>query len=175
MITEKDIIEVLDGYFYPDKIDIYLNGAVVTIRTSFREVPVMMVFNLARDKTVGPMELFSHRIVCANERYREKVEMLYYWDTDLIEEVGQLMIDKYKEYKEQEEINRQIIENDQILQKLKELKGKMKYKIKITETLEREVTVEASNRAEAIEKVDEAYRMEKIVLDSSDYVSYAVD
>lgn len=50
----------------------------------------------------------------------------------------------------------------------------MKHKVVITEILKRTVEVEATSRDEAWEKVDEQYRAEKIVLDSSDFDSYDI-
>lgn len=46
----------------------------------------------------------------------------------------------------------------------------MKYKIKVQETLERIVEVEASSIDEARDKVEEMYNNEEIVLDYSDFV-----
>lgn len=46
----------------------------------------------------------------------------------------------------------------------------MKYKIEITETLQRQVDVEAINSDEAFRKVISTYRKQDIVLDSNDYV-----
>lgn len=47
----------------------------------------------------------------------------------------------------------------------------MRYKIKVQETLERIVEVEASSIDEARDKVEEMYNNEEIVLDYSDFVS----
>lgn len=49
-----------------------------------------------------------------------------------------------------------------------------KFKVSITETLIREVIVEAENPADAINKVDEMYRNEDIVLDYDDFVDAEV-
>ena len=46
----------------------------------------------------------------------------------------------------------------------------MRYKIKVQETLERIVEVEASSIDEARDKVEEMYNNEEIVLDYSDFV-----
>ena len=46
----------------------------------------------------------------------------------------------------------------------------MKYKIKVQETLERIVEVEASSIDEARDKVEEMYNNEEIVLDYCDFV-----
>lgn len=46
----------------------------------------------------------------------------------------------------------------------------MRYKIKVQETLERIVEVEASSIDEARGKVEEMYNNEEIVLDYSDFV-----
>ncbi len=51
----------------------------------------------------------------------------------------------------------------------------MKYTVKIQEILERNIEVEASSTEEAWDIVDEMYRTEKIVLDSSDYVGYDME
>lgn len=50
-----------------------------------------------------------------------------------------------------------------------------KFKVSITETLTREVVVEAENPADAINKVDEMYRNEDIVLDYNDFEDYEVN
>ena len=47
----------------------------------------------------------------------------------------------------------------------------MKFDITVTETLSRKVTVETENYDEALEKVEEMYDNEEIVLDSSDFLS----
>jgi hypothetical protein len=44
----------------------------------------------------------------------------------------------------------------------------MKYKIQITETLQRIIEVESSSKLEALKKVVNDYRRERIVLDSDD-------
>lgn len=43
------------------------------------------------------------------------------------------------------------------------------YRVVITETLQRTVYIDAKSAEEAKDKVEEHYRNEKIVLDSSDY------
>lgn len=50
-----------------------------------------------------------------------------------------------------------------------------KFKVSITETLHREVIVEAENSADAINKVDEMYRDEDIVLDYNDFEDYEIN
>lgn len=50
-----------------------------------------------------------------------------------------------------------------------------KFKVSITETLTREVVVEAENPADAINKVDEMYCNEDIVLDYNDFEDYEVN
>lgn len=45
----------------------------------------------------------------------------------------------------------------------------MKFNITIIETLSREVTVDAENYDKALEKVEEMYDSQEIVLDSSDF------
>ena len=45
-----------------------------------------------------------------------------------------------------------------------------KYLVKITETLQKQITITASSREEAEQKVKEKYRNEEIVLDENDYV-----
>lgn len=47
---------------------------------------------------------------------------------------------------------------------------KRKFKIEITETLQRIVTVEANSVLEALNKVEEQYDNEEIVLDSNDFI-----
>lgn len=49
-----------------------------------------------------------------------------------------------------------------------------KFKVSITETLYKEVIVEAENPAEAVEKVDYMYCNEDIVLDYEDFVDAEV-
>lgn len=44
------------------------------------------------------------------------------------------------------------------------------YLVKITETLQKQITITASSREEAEQKVKEKYRNEEIVLDENDYV-----
>lgn len=50
----------------------------------------------------------------------------------------------------------------------------MKYKIEITETLQRIVEVEAENLSEAITTVCVDYKKGEIVLDDMDYVGYEI-
>ena len=45
-----------------------------------------------------------------------------------------------------------------------------KYLMEITETLQKQITITASSREEAEQKVKEKYRNEEIVLDENDYV-----
>lgn len=45
-----------------------------------------------------------------------------------------------------------------------------KYLVEITETLQKQITIIASSREEAEQKVKEKYRNEEIVLDENDYV-----
>ena len=45
-----------------------------------------------------------------------------------------------------------------------------KYLVEITETLQKQITITASSREEAEQKVKEKYRNEEIVLDDNDYV-----
>lgn len=47
---------------------------------------------------------------------------------------------------------------------------KRKFKIEITETLQRIVVVEADSVLEALNKVEEQYDNEEIVLDSNDFI-----
>lgn len=46
----------------------------------------------------------------------------------------------------------------------------MKYYVSVTETLNRVVSVSADSESEAIEKVKDAYCMNKIVLSGDDYL-----
>ena len=48
---------------------------------------------------------------------------------------------------------------------------KTKYKIRVSETLEKEVEIEANTEDIAIDIVKERYKKEEIVLDSDDFVS----
>ena len=45
-----------------------------------------------------------------------------------------------------------------------------KYLVEITETLQKQITITASSREEAEQKVKEKYRNEEIVLDENDYI-----
>lgn len=45
-----------------------------------------------------------------------------------------------------------------------------KFKIEITETLQRIIDIEANSLDDAVIEISEQYRNEKIVLDSSDYI-----
>lgn len=47
----------------------------------------------------------------------------------------------------------------------------MKFKVCITETLQRVIEVEAEDKDTAYDKADDMIKNEEIVLDSSDYVS----
>ena len=49
------------------------------------------------------------------------------------------------------------------------------FNIEITETLQRIVTIKANNESEAIDKVQELYDDEKIVLDYSDYIDTDIE
>ncbi len=50
-----------------------------------------------------------------------------------------------------------------------------KYKIEVTETLQRVVDIEANDYDEALTKIREQYRQEKIVLDWEDFVDVKID
>lgn len=50
-----------------------------------------------------------------------------------------------------------------------------KYRILITETLQKVVEVEADNFADAYDLVREKYEDEEIVLDSSDFIDYSIE
>lgn len=47
----------------------------------------------------------------------------------------------------------------------------MKIKVEITEILQRTVEVDAADINDAVEKVEELYKNEDIILDSSDYIT----
>ena len=51
----------------------------------------------------------------------------------------------------------------------------MTYVFEITETLQRQVEVEANSREEAFHKVSELYRIDNIVLDSRDFVDTSIE
>lgn len=51
----------------------------------------------------------------------------------------------------------------------------MKYKVQITETLQRIIEVEASSESEAILYVKEKYKKEDIVLNETDYIDTEFD
>lgn len=125
IITDKDIEAIIaEYYFHLVKVDVYLNGAVVAIQGKAYDCDFMLVFHPTRSKTTGPMDSYTYKIASPNPIVREKVDTEYYWNCNLIPEIGELMLKKYNAYKEQEEINRQILENDSILKKLDELKQK---------------------------------------------------
>ena len=46
----------------------------------------------------------------------------------------------------------------------------MKYKVEITETLQKTIEIEASDESEALIKVKELYRKEKVILDDTSYM-----
>ena len=50
-----------------------------------------------------------------------------------------------------------------------------KYKVEITEYLQKTITVEADNETDAVSKVEEDYNKEKIVLDSSDFIDKDIE
>lgn len=50
-----------------------------------------------------------------------------------------------------------------------------KFTIEITETLQKQVEVEAETYLDAIDKVDEMYKNEEIVLDHSDYIDHEIE
>ncbi len=50
-----------------------------------------------------------------------------------------------------------------------------KYKIKVTETLQRVIDVETENFDEALDKIRAEYKQEKIVLDWSDFIDVEFD
>uniref|UniRef100_UPI00402AA3B8 DpnD/PcfM family protein n=1 Tax=Thomasclavelia ramosa TaxID=1547 RepID=UPI00402AA3B8 len=45
-----------------------------------------------------------------------------------------------------------------------------KYLVEITETLQKQITINANSREEAEQKVRDKYKNEEIVLDESDYI-----
>lgn len=45
------------------------------------------------------------------------------------------------------------------------------YKIEITETLQRQIEVEASSKEEALKKIKEQYQNQEIVVNENDYVN----
>lgn len=47
----------------------------------------------------------------------------------------------------------------------------MKYIVEITETLQRQVEIEAENEIEALDKVDDMYKSCDIILDSEDFIN----
>ena len=52
---------------------------------------------------------------------------------------------------------------------------KMKYIIEITETLQRQIEVEAQNESEAIKLIKEKYKNEEIILSEQDFIDYEID
>ena len=51
-----------------------------------------------------------------------------------------------------------------------EVKPMQKYQVEINENLSRIIEVEAENENDAVSKIKELYKQEKIVLDSNDYL-----
>ena len=51
----------------------------------------------------------------------------------------------------------------------------MKYIIEITETLQRQIEVEAQNESEAIRIIKEKYKNEDIILTEQDFIDYEID
>ena len=51
----------------------------------------------------------------------------------------------------------------------------MLHNVEITETLQRVIPIEADNEYDAINKVRQLYKNEKIVLDSSDYIDTEIN
>ena len=51
----------------------------------------------------------------------------------------------------------------------------MKYIIEITETLQKQIEVEAQNESEAISLVKENYKHEEIILSEEDFIDYEID
>lgn len=46
----------------------------------------------------------------------------------------------------------------------------LKYKVEITETLQKEVEVEADNKVDALHKVMKMYKNEEVILDDNDFI-----
>ena len=51
----------------------------------------------------------------------------------------------------------------------------MKYIIEITETLQRQIEVEAQNESEAINLIKEKYKNEEIILSEEDFIDSEID
>ena len=51
----------------------------------------------------------------------------------------------------------------------------MKYDVEITEYLQRTISIEAKNESDAVDKVEEMYDKEEIVLDSSDFITKEIE
>ena len=51
----------------------------------------------------------------------------------------------------------------------------MKYIIEITETLQRQIEVEAQNESEVINLIKEKYKKEEIILTKQDFIDYEID
>ena len=56
-----------------------------------------------------------------------------------------------------------------------EVKQMQKYQVEIDETLSRIIEVEAENENDAVSKIKDLYRQEKIVLDSNDYLGTKIE
>ena len=53
--------------------------------------------------------------------------------------------------------------------------NKKTYKVTVTETLQRTITVNAHNEYEAVQKVQDLYNNEDIILDSNDHINTDID
>lgn len=56
-----------------------------------------------------------------------------------------------------------------------EVKPMQKYQVEINETLSRIIEVEAENENDAVSKIKDLYRKEKIILDSNDYLDTKIE
>ena len=56
-----------------------------------------------------------------------------------------------------------------------EVKPMPKYQVEINENLSRIIEVEAENESDAVSKIKDLYRQEKIVLDSNDYLDTEIE
>lgn len=53
--------------------------------------------------------------------------------------------------------------------------NKQTYKVTVTETLQRTITVNAEDELDAVQKVQDMYNNEEIVLDSEDHINTDID
>lgn len=100
-----------------------------------------------------------------------------YLDDDLVEEYGtqQLAYEILCEILKRIASDAEYIKISEIHQEYKEMEEVKEYKVCITETLQKVVTVEAEDEADAIRKVHDMYRNEEVILYPEDYMDTEFD